>query len=167
MRGHTAPPRPSVLLATALALGAGGCIDTDATVFVEPTIESASIDLEQSSLAAAVSGTATVRLRLGSRAADASTVTLRGFSLTDAARSGAVVDRLAVTASPPFPVVVGVDSDQLVTITFTATDNTFEASAADALCAPEGVILVGAFEGSLRGGGVDAASPPITVGMCP
>lgn len=150
----------------AITLLTGGCIDTDATVFVEPTVEGVSMTLEESSLAAAVRGGFTVRLRLGSRAADASTVNLRGFSVTDAARAGTVVDRLSVSASPPFPIIVGVDEEVVVTVSFDTTDNTFDPALADALCDPAGVVVVGAFDGSLRGGGVDAASAPVVVEGC-
>ena len=138
-----------------------GCIDTDATVFVEPTVESAQLDATQSSLAVGLKGSFLVRLRLGSRAADTSEVSLKGFSVI--AGDQTIVDSLKVVAAPSFPVAVGVDTEVLVDVTFSETDNTIETSAYSILCSGGGAQIVGVFDGSLRGGAIDATSDVIQV----
>ena len=46
-------------------------------------------------------------------------------------------------------------------------DNVVEAGALDALCAPAGVVVVGALDEELSGGTIDVASETVTPSGCP
>jgi hypothetical protein len=162
------PRMTSALGAALLAMaGATGC-NPDTAVFVEASIDSVTLAAEQSSLSTGVAGNFILSLHLGPRASDASEVDLGLFSITDASRSTTIVPTLGFTAAPSFPVTVDVDSTVDMTITLPAEDNLVEADALTALCAAEGVVVVGAIEDSLAGGGtVDVASDPTTLSGCP
>lgn len=147
------------------ALATTAC-DPDTAVFVEGTLSNGSIALQSSSLGVGIGGSFDASLRLGERASGPSEVTLRGLSLASADRSQSYVDNLQAAADVSFPVTVGVDETVNVGFTLSPDDNFGEASLADDLC-PGPLVLVGVFEGSLRGGAIDVATDPITPAGCP
>jgi hypothetical protein len=153
------------VLVAAAAVGLLGCVDTDAAVFVDARIDSPSASLQMASLASGLSGGFSLNLHLGPRASGPSDVSLGNFSLKGA--NGTAVDALAVSATPPFPVSVPVDADVAVQLTFAADDNLIDNADVAAVCAPQGLQLVGALDGSLRGGTFSVTSDPFVVGGCP
>jgi hypothetical protein len=148
--------------------GATGCIDTDAAVFVEPSIEGPSADVAMSSLATALGGSFTLRLHLGARASGDSQVTVRQFSVSSADRSSEIVGALAVSQSPPSPVtVVRGGDDALVTVSFSADDNLLDTAAIGPLCDPAGIVIHGTLDDALLGATTPVSSDSFTAGMCP
>jgi hypothetical protein len=154
-------------LAVACALCSTGCPNTDAAVFVEPTIEDANANLQVSALSAAIGGTFNLRLHLGPRATDTSEVDLQQFSVTSADRVQTILAPLQAVTTPRFPVPVGVDSDVVVAVAFDPTDNLLDTSAVAPLCDPAGIDITGTLDDSLRGASVPVASPPFPVQRCP
>ena len=154
------------LIVALAGMSLAGC-DPDTAVFVDASIPSAVLEVQQSSLSTAVAGTFIVQLHLGPRAAESSDVGLGQFSITDASGGQTLVPVLGFDASPPFPVTVDVDSTVDVVATLSPDDNLVEAGAIDALCAPEGVVVVGALDEELSGGTIDVASEPVTLAGCP
>lgn len=150
-----------------MALLTGGCIDTDAAVFVEATISDAEGNVQQSSLASGIGGSFRVLFHLGPRASGPSEVALGGFSLTDAERAETLLPTLEVSTTPGFPLEVPVDGDVAVQVTFAPDDNLLEPTALDGLCAPAGARVVGVFDDALRGGSVSVASEAILFVGCP
>ena len=144
---------------------ASGCIDTDAAVFVDARIESPSATLQSATLASGLAGGFTLNLHLGPRASGPSEVSLGGFSMTGAA--GTAVDSLAVTTQPAFPVNVSADSDVAVQVSFDPNDNLIENADVPTVCAVQGLQLVAALDGSLRGGAFSVRSEPFVVSNCP
>ena len=158
--------RASALALALAGMALTGC-DPDTAVFVDASISTALLEVQQSSLSTAVAGTFVIQLHLGPRAAEASDVGLGQFSITDASGGQTLVPVLGFTSSPPFPVTVDVDTTIDVTATLTPDDNLVEADELDALCAPEGVLVVGALDEELSGGTIDVASEPVTLSGCP
>jgi hypothetical protein len=159
--------RTAVALGAALASASAGCFDTDAAVFVEPSIEEPSLAVQSSGLAGGVDGSFRLRLHLGPRASAEGEVSLGQFSLSDESRATTLHSPLAVLANPTFPVVVPVDSDVVVALTFVADDNALTLQALDELCSAGAVVIGGALDDSLRGGGVTVASQAISPAGCP
>ena len=112
-----------------------------------------------------MSGSFDLRLRLADRAADASSVDLVGFQITDGQTT--LVDVLGAATDKPFPVEVGVGSDVIVKFTMSADDNLVDNANIDALCGGLGVFISGAVDDSLRDASVDIQSPRIQVSGCP
>ncbi|MEZ4446039.1 MAG: hypothetical protein R3B72_43585 [Polyangiaceae bacterium] len=167
----SAPSAPNSMLRrlfslATLGLSLGAC-NPDTAVFVDADLSSAALVLEQSSLSTGVAGTFVLTLHLGPRAGGASEVSLGAFSITDADRATTLVPSLGMTTDPSFPVTVDVDSTIEVTASLAAADNLVEVSAIDALCAPGGVVIVGALDDSLAGGTLDVASAPVQPTGCP
>lgn len=154
------------LVATSM-LSAVGCIDTDPAVFVEATVTDPYGSVEQETLGTAVRGAFDLSLHLGPRASDASTVGLGTVALLSADRAETLVEVLAVEPDRPFPVTVPVDGDVVVTVTFDAEDNLFEASTYDTLCAAGSAVVSIALDDSLRGGTFSAVSAPFALNGCP
>ena len=130
-------------------------------------MEDVALAAQQSSLSTGVGGLFTITLHLGGRASGASEVGLGAFSITDAARSETLVPSLGLTTDQAFPITVDPDSTIEVQATLTPEDNLVEADLLDALCAPEGVVVVGALDDALRGGTIDVASEPTVLTGCP
>ena len=160
------PTRASVLALALASASLAGC-DPDTAVFVDASIPTATLAVEQSSLSTAVSGSFIIQLHLGPRAAEAADVALGQFSITDASGGQTLVPVLGFTASPPFPVTVDVDSTLEVTATLAAEDNLVETGVLDALCAPTGIVVAGALDDELAGGTIDVASPAVNPSGCP
>src|SRR5262245_41773084 len=154
-------------LAAIGALSLTGCPDPDAAVFVEPTIDDPTATLQMSALVAALDGSFTLNLHLGPRASGQSLAQLKQLSLTSEDRSATLIAPLEVTTDPSFPVTVPVDSDVTVAISFAADDNSTELSQVPALCDPNGIVIVGTLDDSLRGASIPVASAPFQVQSCP
>ncbi|MEM9696929.1 MAG: hypothetical protein AAGA56_30615 [Myxococcota bacterium] len=146
---------------TVALLSLTGCIDTDATVFVEATLESATLSLSQSSLAAGLDGQAVIRLDLGPRASGPSSVALVGARLTSVDGSRTLVS-LQPTTDPAVPVDVPVDSEVRLSLAFARDDNAVAAEDASDLCSEQANLVV-VLEGSLRGGTIDVTSGPLSL----
>lgn len=146
------------------ALASTAC-DPDTAVFVEADLTNGNIALQSSSLGVGIGGSFDASLHLGDRASGPSEVQLRSISLASADRSQSYVDLQAVT-DVPFPVTVNVDDTVDVTFSFNPDDNFGEASLADDLCSGP-LVIVGVFEGSLRGGSIDDATEAFTPTGCP
>jgi hypothetical protein len=164
-RAQRSGPFGALALACA-ALPLVGC-NPDTAVFVEATIEAATLSVTQSSLVTAVSGAFALRLHLGPRASDASEVDLGAFSLTNDAQDLTIHDPLGVTTHPTFPVTVNVDSDVVITVELAAEDNQMAVDAIDPLCASDGVRIVAALYDSLRGATITATSATVHPSSCP
>lgn len=169
------PRRPSATVArwagpaAALgsALGALGCIDTDAAVFVAASIGAENATVAQQTLATTIAGSFALELHLGPRASDAAQVQLGAVSLMNADRTATHVDVLAISSSPAFPVHVSVDNTVDVGVSFAAEDNLLEPAAYDELCSVGPVTLSLALDDSLRGGTTTVASAPFALSGCP
>src|SRR4051812_3413899 len=106
-------------LLVALAPLSAACINTDAAVFVDPTLDAAGGTLSSSAFGVSVTGVFHLKLHLGARASGSSQVSLGSFAILDADRKAAIVESLVVDASPTnFPVTVEQDSDVDVSFTF-------------------------------------------------
>lgn len=156
----------SVLLVSACALVATGCIDTDAAVFVEPSLVAPVLALSTSPLATALSGEARLELHLGPRASGPSTTGVTALSLVSADGSRTLAPSLGFTASPTLPTTVAIDSTAAVALAFAAADNTLPASGDAALCAGP-VRMRAVVDDSLRGVAVTCDSEPFAVSGCP
>ena len=145
---------PYLLLASILALPAAltGCINTDAAVFVEPTIESPTATVQSGVLGLTIYGNFTLKLHLGPRASGPSQVTLGAFSILDAKQSAAITPIELGSPSTQFPVNIGVDSDISPSIDFDLGNKTLPAGDKAKLCDPAGVVIGATIQDSLLGG---------------
>lgn len=157
-------PRMRALCLLAALLPA--CIDTDAAVFVEATVQAAALSVQGSSLVTGLGGGATLSLHLGPRASGPSTATIVGVSLVSASGTDTLASTLGFTSDPPLPTTVGVDDTIPVTLTFDPADNELPAMARDAICAAEVRVRV-VIDDSLRGSSVTTDSAPFQVTNCP
>ena len=158
---------PVVLLLAACGLETTGCIDTDAAVFVDASIQDPSATVTPETLGTTLAGAFDVTLHLGPRASGPADVTLGAVSLLGADQTTTLVDVVAVETAPTFPVTVPVDGDVFVTVTFAEQDNLLEASAYDELCAVGSVVISAALDDALRGGTISVVSEPFALSGCP
>jgi hypothetical protein len=139
---------PFSMIAAVLA----GCINTDAAVFVEPTISSPAMTVMGSALGTGItSGSFHLDLHLGARASGPSTVSLVSFAILDAQMQQDIVDPLMATSSTPFPATVQPDSDVNADFTFNTGAALLPAAKGTALCASAGVVIRGTIQDSLMG----------------
>ena len=159
--------RPLIALTACLGLLAVGCPDTDAAVFVDPSIEGAAATVQQSSLGAGIGGSFTLLLHLGPRAEDASEVGINQLSFTNADRTITVLDSLKFSTDKQLPVAVPIDSDIRVSITFVpdGSDGNL-VDMPDELCDPAGIAVAGSLTDSLRGTDIPVHSLPFNP-SCP
>lgn len=155
------------LLCLGASLTSAGCIDTDAAVFVEASISEPATTVTSNSLGTYVGGSCQVSFHLGPRASGPSEVSLRTFTLMSADQTSEVAPSLKVTTAPDFPVTVDVDSDVGVGVSYAEQDNPQPAAALDQLCNGAGIVIVGTFDDSLRGGSITAVSAPYSAAGCP
>ncbi|WP_437315581.1 hypothetical protein [Sorangium sp. So ce385] len=150
----------AALAAAALAALAGGCIDTDAAVFVDPSIAAPEATVSSSALGTGLQASFALKLHLGPRASGPSRVAVRGFEISSADQKTAIVAPLPAETTTPLPVEVAPDSDVTVEFTFDtgAAGTTLPAEAAAALCAAEGIRVTGTIEDSLEDGATPVAS---------
>jgi len=155
------------LLVLGASLTCTGCIDTDAAVFVEASISEPATTITTNSLGTYVGGSFQVGFHLGPRASGPSEVALRTFSLMSADQTTEVAPSLKVTTAPDFPVGVNVDSDVGVSVTYAEQDNPQPVDAVEQICGAAGIVIVGTFDDSLRGGSITAVSAPYSAAGCP
>lgn len=156
--------------AAALLLGAAvleGCVDTDATVFVDAYVDDPVATVAQETLVSTISGSFTLRMHLGPRASGPAQVELGALSVTSLDHTTTYVDVLQVQTSSPFPVTVPVDSDVTLSVVFDAEDNLLETDVYDAICQAQTIDIWGTLDDSLRGGATTVRSSGFSVGGCP
>jgi len=98
---------PRQLLAAFVVVPAlfAACIDLDAAVFVDATIDVPTITVAEETLGTTIDGSFLLVLHLGARASGPSDVSFSSFSLKT--ESGTtLIESLPLSASPPSPVVV-------------------------------------------------------------
>jgi hypothetical protein len=150
-----------------LATTAGCDVDTDAAVFVEASIDSASAAVEVVTLGASLSGAFDLKLHLGPRASDAAKVTLGAFAIESADRTKVALSPLEAAADRTFPVTVDVDSDVTVHFTFDTGDaELLTDDEVAALCAGP-LVISGTIQDSLQEGATPAVSSPFQTSGCP
>lgn len=143
----------------------GGCIDTDTAIFVDATIDSPTVNVEEEALGVTLDGDFQLTLHLGARASGTSEVTYSSFALKTA--SGTVlVESLPASPSIPSPAEVEPGgTDTLVTFTIDTGTDLLPATLKDQLCA-EQVIIAGILEDSLATSSTPVESEPFDVGGC-
>lgn len=129
------------------ALAGAGCPNTDAAVFVEPTIGDANVTVSSGALGTNMKGSFELHLHLGARASGASTVNLESFTIVDA--NGNDAADLKLTSDMTLPVTVQPDSDVVITLSFDSGVNPLPASAKEALCSGP-IEIQGAIDDSLQ-----------------
>jgi len=126
------------------------CVNTDAAVFVDPTLTQAEATVSGGTLGTSVKGSFQLSLHLGPRATGPSQVNPGTFSILDAEQKGSIVSPLPVVSTTTFPVTVELDSDVDVAFTFDTGAKPLPADVMPKLCDPAGVVLGGAIEDSLQ-----------------
>ena len=150
--------RPHLLLLPILALPLAlmGCINTDAAVFVEPSILSPKATVAGGALGVTISGEFKLNLHLGPRASGPADVALGGFAILDVDKKAEITSIQLGDSAIQFPTAVEPDVDALATFPFDLGSKTLPATAKDkaagSLCDPRGVILRGTIQDSLAGG---------------
>jgi len=148
----------------AIALSVAGCIDTDTAVFVDATIDNATLSAEQLPLGTALSGSFELTLHLGARASGPSEVGYLSFSIKSEA-GDVIVDNLPVEASQPAPVTVDPGgSDSVVTFTLD-TGAELGTEVFDQICAGP-IIISGVIEDSLATSSTPVESEPFSPSGC-
>ena len=148
------------------ALILSGCPNTDAAVFVEPTIASPAAQVSGGALGVSLKGSFTLKLHLGARASDASQVSITQFKILDENGMGAIVDPLPVSSKTMFPVTVEQDSDVDVDITFDTGTKPLPSDVEAKLCAGN-VTIGGAIDDSLQDRSTPVLSAPFKPTGCP
>lgn len=146
-----------LLAAAALAVGTG-CIDTDATVFVDASIASPSAAVTAATLGTQLSGGFQLQLHLGPRASGPSEVTLRSFEINNAAQTTAIISPLEAVTSVSLPIKVDLDSDVSVPFTFDTGADLLPSEVQAPLCDPGGLRITGTIQDSLQDGATPVAS---------
>jgi hypothetical protein len=138
---------PIVLFAPLLL----GCPNTDAAVFVDPSIVSPSLTAGKSVLQSGITGGGfTLELHLGPRASGPSTVTLGEFSVMDAHEMNTFVPALKVqdTDSAWATGKATVQLDSTLTTAFTLPMQTVDITQ---ICSAGMVVIAGTIDDSLQG----------------
>ena len=156
---------PTLLLA-AMALPLAGCPDDDAAVFVEASIASPSATVEQETLGTVLGGGFELALHLGPRASGPSQVTPSAFTVQSADQTQTLVPTLGITATPSFPVEVGLDSDVVVQISFGTGDGLLPAATYDEVCNAGELVISGAIQDSLQEASTTVVSSPFLPDGC-
>src|SRR4051812_12163162 len=108
------PPavRAPILSAGLLLAGLStACVNTDAAVFVDPSVTKAEATVSGGALGVGLKGSFDLGLHLGPRASGPSKVTPGTFTILDAKQMGSIVSPLPVLTMSMFPVTVDLDSD--------------------------------------------------------
>jgi hypothetical protein len=140
---------PALLLVLAAPLL--GCVNTDTAIFVDPTLSDPTATVTSLALGTGLSGSFTLDLHLGARAAGPSTVKLGQFALLDATQTTTIVPALTLTDDVPFPATVDQNSDVIAHFTFNTGVDPLPPADKAQLCATAGVVISGAIEDSLAG----------------
>lgn len=145
-------PVRTLLPLLALPLFLTACVSTDPTVFVDASLESATVAVQGGSLGATVTGELVLQLHLGPRASGPSQVSLGGFTILDAGQKAEITAIVLGASSTEFPVTVDLDSDVSATLPYTLGSKTVPAETQAKLCDPAGVVVRGTIQDSLLGG---------------
>lgn len=152
--------RPAAVAAVVFACS--GCdIDTDAAVFVEPSIASPSATVGTTAFGTTLSGGFTLKLHLGPRATDPSTVSLGAFSLLGSDQKTQHVSPLEVASTTTFPVTVDIDGDASADFTFDTGNAPLPKEKAAELCGAGGLVVSGVIQDSLQSGGSTPVYSPV------
>jgi hypothetical protein len=138
--------RHLLLLSTVALLG---CPNTDAAVFVAPSLAAPQAAVKSEGFGLSLTGAVTLNLHLGARASGPSEVDIGQFELMDAEQKGAIVTPLPVQAETSFPVEVVPDKDVSIRFTFDSGKTPLDEELEDELCDPKGVVVKGVIEDSL------------------
>ncbi len=137
-----------------------GCINTDTAIFVAPTLSAPEAMVSEGALGTNLSGSFSLDLHLGARAAGPSTVTLGQFAILDATQTTTIVPALTLTDNVAFPATVQPGgSDVVAEFTFNTGVDPLPSSAKAGLCGGADVVISGAIEDSLAGRSVPVTSP--------
>jgi hypothetical protein len=158
--------RPHLLL-LALPVILAACVNTDAAVFVEPSIESPTAVVKGGALGVTIEGTFTLKLHLGPRASGPSTVDLSDFNILDAKQSGTLAPIEISKSSITFPTTVDLDSDITSDLTFDVGTKTLTSATKTKLCDAAGVIIGGTIQDSLQATSTPFFSPIVHPTGCP
>ena len=162
------PPMFRLIPPLALVALLTGCdVDTDAAVFVDPSISGPSATVAASTLGTSLEGGFGLRLHLGPRASGASQVGIGQFSIQGADQKTTIVSPLEVAADKTFPVTVDVDSDVDVAFTFDTGAKHLPKEKAQELCPADGIIVSGVIQDSLQDGATPVYSPAFHASGCP
>jgi hypothetical protein len=148
-------------------------VNTDTAVFVDAKITGPSATITASNVGgfgAKLDGAFILSLHLGARASGASDVSLRSFSLTNAAQDTTLVDTLPVTFSDTSqhdPIAVAPDSTVPVPLTFSTGKALLSAAQQSAICKAGGLRIVGALQDSLQSGATELTSEVFQPTGCP
>ena len=151
----------------ALPIALAACVNTDAAVFVEPTIESPTAVVKGGALGVTIEGSFTLKLHLGPRASGPSTVDLRDFTILDAKQSGTLAPIEISKSSITFPTTVDLDSDVASDLTFDVGTKTITAATKTKLCDAAGVVIGGVIQDSLQATATPFFSPIVHPTGCP
>ena len=151
----------------ALPILLAGCINTDATVFVDASIENATAVVSGGALGVKVAGDLTVKLHLGPRASGPSQVSFVSLSILDDKQNAEITAVQIAKSSPEFPVTVDLDSDVSAALSFDLGSKTLPVEIKDKLCNPAGVVFRGTIQDSLLGGATPFFSAVVHPGGCP
>ena len=124
--------------------------NTDAAVFVAPTVESPTLTVEKAALGTKLTGTFKLKLHLSARASGPSQVTLSSFSLKSADQKTTYVDPLPFSADKSAPIAVAENSDTLVVITVDTGANLLPSTVHDTICGGGQVVVTGILVDSLQ-----------------
>jgi hypothetical protein len=131
------------------ALGGPGCADRS-IISLSAAIEAPSVEVTKGTLGSEVGGAFDLRMSLGSKASEATQVSLGSFAIVRASDSSGLVDPLAVTASGvTFPVTIAPGKTVVVPFQIGGT-GLLTIAQGDALCA-EPVQIIGAVTDTLGG----------------
>jgi hypothetical protein len=145
-------------------------VNTDAAVFVAPTLSMPALTITPSSPlgVGVMSGSFTLDLHLGARASGPATVTLGSFDILDAQRSGAIVPSLEAQSSDvTFPAIVQPDSDVIAHFSASSGVKLYLDPARSQLCDPAGVMLSATIDDSLAGRSTTVYAGPFDPSGCP
>ncbi len=144
-----------------------GCIDTDAAIFVDPSIESASVSVTDGPLGAALSGGFDVVLHLGARASGPSETSFVSFAIKSSDESEVIVEGLPVKTSTALPVTVEAGGDDVVvSFDIDQEGDVIDSGLVGALCAGAVVVSV-VIDDSLATTSTPVVSEPFAVTGCP
>ena len=162
MRPHLLP-----FVLVVLSFGLTACVNTDAAVFVEPSIESPTAVVKGGALGVTIEGTFTLKLHLGPRATGPSKVDLRDFTILDAKQSGTLAPIEISKSSITFPTTVDLDSDVSSDLTFDVGAKTLTSATKTKLCDAAGVVIGGTIQDSLQATATPFFSPIVHPTGCP
>lgn len=156
-----------LVLAVFASAPLAGCINTDPTVFVAPTISAPAATVTSGVFGASImGGTFHLDLHLGARASGPSTVMLGEFSILDATMKTTIVSPLNAASTTTFPVTVPQGGDVNADFTFDTGTKPLPMADGTELCTPAGVVIGATFQDSLMAGMSTLADSPVFEPTC-